>query len=91
MVYAENKVKNIFGFYKNRFIFAEVKNKETMLKYIEVSNCLSCPHYSEENNVYRHGTTGYLSLCGALSQEIEFTDKADTPSVYERVAKKCPL
>jgi len=30
MVYAENKVKNIFGFYKNRFIFAEVKNKETM-------------------------------------------------------------
>jgi len=28
MVYAENKVKNIFGFYKNRFIFAEVKTKK---------------------------------------------------------------
>jgi len=27
MVYAENKIKNIFGFYKNRFIFAEVKTQ----------------------------------------------------------------
>lgn len=61
-----------------------------MTKTITIQNCLQCPNYSEENNVYRDGSLGYVSKCSKLG-EIEFTDKMDTPNIYDEVHKKCPL
>lgn len=62
-----------------------------MAKYIQINDCLGCPFYKEENNVYRNGTVGYVSYCNKLNEEIEFTDKMDTPKIYEKISIQCPL
>lgn len=63
-----------------------------MPKVIEITSCLMCPFYKEENNVYRNGTVGYVSTCNSLGKEIAFTDKGDTPpEIYDKPYRECTL
>lgn len=62
-----------------------------MSRIIKFDNCVACPFYSTENNVYRDGTVGYTSNCQMQGKEIDFTDKMDVTNLFEVVHKDCPL
>jgi len=63
-----------------------------MAKMIMINNCVGCPYYHAENNVYRNGSVGELAKCALQhNKEIEFCDKMDTPQLYDKVHIDCPL
>lgn len=57
---------------------------------IVIETCSACPFYKEENNVMRD-TLGSVSRCTYLDVELEFTDKMNTPKVYDSIHRDCEL